>query len=269
MHIVSLVTHETNTDVTICLLCHPQWLLKILGRPSACLKPSLLGFLFQENVSWRNVTLPKKGQTNERTNKGEESIISSEISLFANQVLFIWQSLCSLDYVLWFGLSYCQKEKLPGEQSHLNNWSQAFIPQLCCWLVHENTERQHSSSKGAGGSSAHELGQRISSMQQQASLGLRRWRNHIHPHFKENLRPVLGAKTKYSAMLLILCFEQAVGFVDQHLLIWIQTEIQCVFISCHVQFRKLWNPRKKPPVIRSPNKYFKKIRVCKERVISN
>lgn len=193
-------------------------------------------FFSQENFSCRNITLPKMSRTNERNNKGEESIISSEIPLFANQVLYTWQAPCSLNYVLWFGLSYCQKgRRVPGKQHDLNNWSQALIPQLCCWLVHEDAERQQSSSKGqrwvqqmSRNSESHPCNNKQASGLGDGDAVC------LCSHPEGNFRSIPGAKTKYSAMLPILYFEQAVGFVSQHLLIWIQREIQCVFISCQV-----------------------------------
>lgn len=121
----------------------------------------------------------KKGRTNKRTNKGEESIISSEISLFANQVLFIWQALCRLDCVLWFGLSFCQKGKLPGKQWSKQPKSSSHpttVLLACSWRYWKRAQP----FKGAGVNSSDELGQRSSSMQQQASLRLGRWRLCLH-----------------------------------------------------------------------------------------
>lgn len=162
-------------------------------------------FFPQENFSCRNITLPKKGRTKKRTNKGEESIISSEISLFANQVLFIWQALCRLDYVLWFGLSFCQKGKLPGKQRDLNNWSQALIPQLCCWLVHEDAEREHRRSKGQGWIQQLSRDREAHPCNSKQASGLGDGDSVCtSPHFEDNFRAIPGTKPKYSAMLLIL-----------------------------------------------------------------
>lgn len=164
---------------------------------------------------------------------------------------------------------YCQKGKLPGKQNDLNNRSQALIPQLRCWRVHEDTGREHSRSKGQGWIQQMSWDREAHPCNSKPASGLGDGvAVCTSPHFEDNFRAIPGTKPKYSAMLLILCFEQGSGLCQPTSfdLNSKRNTMRFYFMSSSGNSETLG--KKKPSVIRSPNKYFKKIRICKERGIS-
>lgn len=219
MHHELNILSETFDARSPPFLHHPEGLLKSFGGNQLVESPHC-SFLFQKNFSCRSVTRPKEGRANERANKGEEFIMSSEISLFANQVL------SHLTSPMQSGLCFMVlAASLPeGETSwqikcDLNNDSQALSSQLCGWLVHEDTERQHGCSKGQECSQQMSWDSESHPGNSSQASGLGEGGCCVYPPFEDNFRPVPGAKTRYRAVLLILYFEQSTGFVSQHLLI--------------------------------------------------
>lgn len=181
---------------------------------------------------------------------------------------FSFDKPCAV-WTVFYGLGclFARRENFLAN-SDLNNRSQALIPQLCCWRVHEDTEREHSRSKGQGWIQQMSWDREAHPCSSKQASGLGDGDSVCtSPHFEDNFRAIPGTKPKYSAMLLILCFELGSGLcqLTSFDLNSKRNTMRFYFVSSSGNSETL---EKKPPVIRSPNKYFKKIRICKERGIS-